>query len=71
MAKINIMTDEEGNDIGYDIVRAPTDDPDDINRMRNLIFFGFDDTQIKYNGREGSDNQVDKMKFIQEKHKDK
>lgn len=68
--EIIIKQDDKGNDIGYTIKRGESDkDKDAINRMRNLIFFGMDETHIKYDGRTGENNQVDTLKFIQKQHK--
>jgi hypothetical protein len=67
-----ILIKEDGKVIGWDIVRDDSDeDKDIINTMRNKIFFGFDDTEIKYDGRTGEDNQVDSLRFRQKMHKTK
>lgn len=66
--KIELIKNEDKDIIGWDIVRGDSDsDKDIINTMRNMIFFGFDDTHIKYAGRTGDDNQVDSLKFRMKK----
>ena len=59
--------------IGYDIVAESKEDNLLLGNVRNLHFFGFDDTYIKYDGMESKDETpegqrlVNKLKFIQEK----
>ena len=68
MIDILIKEDSEGNPIGYDLT-ATGDDRYKLNAVRNMIFFGFEETHIKYDGREGDNEFVDKLKWIQKKYK--
>ena len=72
--KINIKKDANGQPIGWDIT-ADKNKPEEINTintMRNLQFFGLDDTAIKYNGRtEGNDTTyAGTLHWIQKKHQE-
>jgi len=48
--KIEIIKDVQGKPIGWDIVPETKEDDVTIATMRDLTFFGFDDTAIKYKG---------------------
>lgn len=57
--------------VGYDIIAETKEDSLVMGNVRNLHFFGFDDTYIRYNGMisgEGEEERlVKKLSFIQEK----
>ena len=57
--------------VGYDIVAETKEESLVMGNVRNLHFFGFDDTYIIYNGMlsgEGEEERlVKKLSFIQEK----
>jgi hypothetical protein len=73
--KIEIITNERGNPIGWDIIPETAEDNDTIATMRDLQFFGFDDSAIKYDGMRMVDDSVGKefgnierLCFKQKKH---
>ena len=57
--------------VGYDIIAETKEDSLVMGNVRNLHFFGFDDTYIRYNGMlsgEGEEERlVKKLSFIQER----
>tara|TARA_R110002126_G_scaffold1738_3_gene10427 strand:- start:3387 stop:3614 length:228 start_codon:yes stop_codon:yes gene_type:complete len=73
--KIVIIEDKDGNDIGYDLLPETLEEKRTVGRVRDLIFFGFGDTHLKYDGIELVPNGVKrpedlvKLKWIQEQHK--
>ena len=47
---VHLIKDEEGNPIGWEL-KPETDKEQEIaGTIRDLQFFGFDETHIKYNG---------------------
>ena len=47
-------------------------DVDILNTIRNLQFFGFEGTAIKYNGRQGGDDEyAGKLTWIQDEHRER
>ena len=54
--KIEIIKDEEGWNIGWSMEGENKDEIDKLAQIRDLQFFGFDDTHIKYDGRVGGDS---------------
>jgi hypothetical protein len=75
---IEIITDENGDAIGWDISPETSEDNETLATMRDLQFFGIDDTAIKYDGIELEDEQagkvlgnLSKLRFRQKCHKRK
>lgn len=73
--KIEIVLNEKGNPIGWDIIPETTEDDNTIATMRDLQFFGIDDTSIRYDGMVLLDDEVgkelgniEKLCFKQKKH---
>ena len=72
--KVNIKTDEKGYAIGYDLIPESKEEQLTLGTVRNMIFFGIDDTHLEYDGRtsetiEGVD-YITSLKWIQKKHQD-
>jgi len=68
--KITIIRDGK-RAIGYTMTKETEEDDKVISIIRDLIFFGFDDTAIKYNGRNSSSDEEDDVKtlsWIQKKY---
>lgn len=51
---IEIIKDQNNNDIGWSITGETHEEKLKVNAIRNLVFFGFDDTRIEYAGRSNS-----------------
>ena len=68
--KVEIIRNENQEAIGWSIEATTEDEKSIVNTIRNLSFFGFDDTAIRYNGREGGDDYyAGKLKWCQKKYK--
>ena len=62
------LTKVDGKVVGYTIEGETHEEKLTVNAIRNMQFFGFGDTVVKYNGREGGDQDyAGKLKFIQKK----
>ena len=73
--KIEIVKDEKGYAIGWDIVPETKEDDETIATMRDLTFFGLDETAVRYDGvrlKKEEDGKVlgniSKLCFKQKKH---
>jgi hypothetical protein len=60
--------------IGYNIIAETENEKRTLGTVRNLHFWGFDDTELEYDGIESEQLENDKhfvnsLKFIQKKHK--
>jgi hypothetical protein len=73
--KVEIVKSETGAPIGWNIIRESEDDDNTLAAMRNLAFFGFDETKIMYDGydkvtpdMEAGHGNVERIKFIQKRH---
>jgi hypothetical protein len=73
--KIEIVKDDKGLSIGWDIVPETKEDDNTIATMRDLTFFGIGDTHIKYDGmrlKKDEDGKslgnIEKLCFKQKKH---
>jgi hypothetical protein len=73
--KVEIVKSETGAPIGWNIIRESEEDDNTLAVIRNLSFFGFNDTKIMYDGfdklnpeMEGDHGNVERIKFIQKKH---
>jgi len=58
--KIEIVLNESGNAIGWDIIPETVEDDLTVATMRDLTFFGMDDTAIKYDGMRMVDKNIGK-----------
>jgi hypothetical protein len=68
--KIVIKKDSNNSPIGWEISGETPKEIRTVNTIRNLTFFGFDDTAIKYNGRtESTEDSAGTLHWIQKKHK--
>lgn len=68
--KITIIR-KKGKPVGYTMTKENDEDDNTIRIIRDMIFFGFDDTAIKYNGRHSSSDEEDDVKtlsWIQKKY---
>lgn len=68
--KITIIRDDK-KAIGYTMTKETEEDAKTISIIRDLVFFGWDDTAIKYNGRISSsedDDDVRTLSWIQKKY---
>ena len=66
--KVEIVKNDKNEPIGYTIEGETKDEKYTINTIRNLHFFGLDDSVIKYDGREAVDGEhkfAGKVKWIQ------
>jgi hypothetical protein len=55
---VEIIKDENNKPIGWSMQGENKEEINKLCDIRNLQFFGFDDTAIEYNGRkEGNDNE--------------
>lgn len=74
--KIEIRTDAKGRAIGYDFIPETSEEKIGLGTVRDLLFFGFKETVIKYNGivlgGDGSKTpeNLERLKFLQKKHVD-
>jgi hypothetical protein len=67
--KVELIYNENNKAIGWSIDASTEDEKSIVNTIRNLQFFGLDDTVIRYNGREGGDEKyAGKLKWCQKKH---
>ena len=66
--KVEIIKDDQGFAVGWTMQGENDEEINKLATIRDLQFFGFDDTAIKYNGRTGTNNSVDSLKFRQKKH---
>jgi hypothetical protein len=69
--KIEIKRDSNNLPIGWSITADSDNNKEinDVNQIRNLQFFGFNDTAIQYNGRtNGTDVNAGTLHWIQKKH---
>lgn len=68
MAKIKLKIIND-NPVGWSITGETEEEKNIINSIRNLSFFGFDDTAIKYNGRtNSSEKYAGTLHWIQKKY---
>ncbi len=51
--KLEIIKDEKNNPIGWDLTGETQEEIYAVNAVRNMQFFGFDNTAIRYAGRKG------------------
>lgn len=60
----------DGKPVGWTITAENVDDNETLNVMRELSFWGFDDTAIKYGGMVEEDDRlgVKSLKWVQKKH---
>ena len=54
---------ENGVTVGWDLVPENTDDNLKLGTIRNMQFFGMDDTEVKYDGMESENNYVTLIKY--------
>ena len=69
--KIALIKDSENKTIGYTIEGETKDEKLIVNSIRNMHFFGMDDSRIVYNGREKNPNEPEyagKLIFKQKSH---
>lgn len=69
--KIIIKKDEQGKSIGWEITAETPEEILTVNTIRNLQFFGYGDTAIRYNGRTGGskdNSDAGTLHWIQKKH---
>lgn len=67
--KVEITKDKDGRSIGWTMEAISEKDKKAINAIRDLQFFGFDETGIRYDGRTGgTDKSAGKLHWIQEQH---
>ena len=65
---------KDGNPVGYKIIPETLEEKETVGTVRDLIFFGFEDTVIKYNGLKLVDGGTKRpedlvhISFIQKKH---
>lgn len=70
------LTMKDGKPIGYSIIPETAEEKETVGTVRDLIFFGFDDTRIVYDGLELVEGGVKRsedlvcIKFIQKKHQE-
>ena len=68
---VQIIKDKDNNPIGWSLTAPNKEEMSKLIDIRNLQFFGFDDTNIKYNGRSGGDDKnfdVGTLSWKQKKH---
>jgi hypothetical protein len=64
----------KGRAVGYDMIPETSEDKEILGTVRDMIFFGIDETSIKYDGIEligdgkKAVENLSKLKFIQKKH---
>jgi len=64
--KVELILDENEKAIGWSIDAATEDEKRIVNTIRDLQFWGLDDTAIRYDGREGGDEKyAGKLKWCQ------
>ncbi len=51
--KVKLIKNEQGKSIGWDMTAETEEEKLVVNTIRNLQFFGYDDTAIEYSGRVG------------------
>jgi hypothetical protein len=63
----------DGKPVGWTITAEKLEDNNTLNSMRDLQFWGLDDTAIKYAGRidESDSDNVKTLRWIQVKHANK
>lgn len=72
--KIELTYNEGGDLIGYHIVPETLEERRTLGEVRDLLFFGFDDTHIKYDGlvTDGDGTKqsknLERLKFIQKRY---
>lgn len=60
----------DGRPVGWTIKGETAEEKKIVNTIRDLQFWGLDDTKIVYDGRtEDTDNDAGKLHWIQKKHK--
>jgi len=72
--KVEIVKDSHGNAIGWSMEEDSLSEIDKLAQIRDLQFFGFDDTAIKYAGRKGGDDSkgnAGMLTWKQRKHLDR
>ena len=73
--KIPIIRNEDNEPVGYDLIPETEEDYNNLGTIRNMVFFGFDDTAIKYDGREMSvdgsyeSKDIKRLRFRKKSHK--
>jgi len=66
---VEIIRNEYNHPIGWSITGDTPEDISTVNTMRNLQFFGIEETSIRYAGREGGDDEnAGTLKWKQEKY---
>ena len=67
--KVDLITNKDNKAIGWTIDAETNEEKYIVNAIRNLQFFGLDDTAIVYNGREGGNEEyAGKLKWCQKKY---
>jgi hypothetical protein len=71
---IHIIKDEQGNPIGWEMIPTTLEEQKTVATVRDLQFFGFDDTAIVYDGltlidpeKGKTTSNLLKLKWIQKK----
>lgn len=74
--KIEITKDAQGQSIGWDIIPETKEDDVTIATMRDLQFFGFEDTAIRYDGfvsrvksKGKTLGNIKRLQYVQKIHK--
>lgn len=64
------LTKVDGKIVGWTIKGETNEEKQIVNAIRDLSFWGMDDTRIVYNGRsESTDDDAGKLHWVQEKHR--
>lgn len=68
--KLEILEDENGSAIGWSMSGENPEEVKKLATVRNLQFFGFNETHVKYDGRTGEHGDVDNPMILNWRQKE-
>lgn len=61
--KVKLIKDKDNKVVGWDLIRDNDEEAGAINTMRNMLFFGMYEDVVEYDGMDGTETQVETLKF--------
>ena len=71
--KLELTRNADNKIVGYKLIKESTDDTNDVEYVRDMIFYGLGDQVIGYNGRvtDKETGQTVELKWATKAHRDK
>ena len=68
--KMELIRNGKNRVVGFKLIREATDDIATIEQCRDMLFWGFDEEEIGYNGRKTNDKcETVELKFATKAHR--